>query len=393
MAFRTLIDGIGAITETAPGGPFTTTGGIAADVIGSAADIILNNSVVAEGFAATASGADNEIDIAAGRCYVYNSAYATGGTEQKYWPVSNDATTAVVIPANVSGNPRIDLVCVYLNSAATPGDNGAANCSYVVVQGTPAATPVAPSVPADHCVIAQINVANGFTTIGNSDLTDRRQMYEPHTGWLPLPILPTYSSVSGLFTTLTYSGASTFFTKGDKIRITQGGSTKYFYVTALSGSTLTVTGGQDYTFSNSAVQTAYFSRANAPLGFPNRFELASPITGDVYLTMIGNRIILTGWGWFTGDGSNTLRTDTVAYGITLASIPIIGISLLGRKDGSNPTTPGDFIDTAALSSSNGIWATAHTATTSQFVAGIRVGAGVWTSSQRLGYSWRAEGII
>jgi hypothetical protein len=141
------------------------------------------------------------------------------------------------------------------------------------------------------------------------------------------------------------------------------------------------------------VQTAYFSRANAPLGFPNRFKMANPTTGEAYLTLVGNRALLSGWGYIVGDSSNTLRTELVTYGVTLAGIPITTVTLLGRKDGSNPTTPGDFGDTAGLSSGNGIWITSYGTTTTQFTAAIRVGAGTWTTNQRLGYAWKIDGLI
>lgn len=90
--------------------------------------------------------------------------------------------------------------------------------------------------------------------------------------------------------TLTYASATSFtvaaditdqIAVGDKIKVTNGGSTKYFYVTAVSYSspntTVTITGGSDYTLANSAITSPYFSKASSPVGFPVNSKTFSPL--------------------------------------------------------------------------------------------------------------------
>lgn len=182
MAFRlAAINGMGGITESSPG-VFDTTGMQDAGVMNPVNNFLANPGV--NGIAATPTGsmvvtatspASDELDIAAGSAYVENDAYTVGSSEVKYWEVNNNAVAQVTIPPNSSGNARIDLVCVKVDPLQTPGDDGAANCSYVVVQGTPAGSPVAPAVPAKHTVLAQVAVANGFSTITSGNITDRRE--------------------------------------------------------------------------------------------------------------------------------------------------------------------------------------------------------------------------
>ena len=61
------------------------------------------------------------------------------------------------------------------------------------------------------------------------------------------------------------------FPKGTKIKLVQSGSTKYFYVTAATFSTdttVTVTGGSDYTLANENISGQAYSYADKPQGYP-----------------------------------------------------------------------------------------------------------------------------
>jgi hypothetical protein len=62
------------------------------------------------------------------------------------------------------------------------------------------------------------------------------------------------------------------YQKGDKIRLTQGGDWKYFYITGVSYSapntTITITGGSEYTLVSAAITDNYYSKAMNPQGWP-----------------------------------------------------------------------------------------------------------------------------
>jgi len=91
--------------------------------------------------------------------------------------------------------------------------------------------------------------------------------------------------------TWTYVSATSFkiagknvayrFPKGTKIKLVQSGSTKYFYVTAATFSTdttVTVTGGSDYTLANENISGQAYSYAAAPQGFPLGTSTFVPLT-------------------------------------------------------------------------------------------------------------------
>ena len=115
--------------------------------------------------------------------------------------------------------------------------------------------------------------------------------------------------------TWTYVSATSFkiagkdvrykFPKGTKIKLVQSGSTNYFYVTAATFSTdttVTVTGGSDYTLANEAISGQAYSYAAAPQNFPlgtsTFVPLLSPATstswdGDAKSTTARTKIDLS----------------------------------------------------------------------------------------------------
>lgn len=84
----------------------------------------------------------------------------------------SDANETLSIGANVSGNDRIDTVV--LRAVYT-----AQTIRLVVLAGTPAASPVPPSLTQTDGVqweipLADVYVSNGFVSIADTDITDRR---------------------------------------------------------------------------------------------------------------------------------------------------------------------------------------------------------------------------
>lgn len=125
-------------------------------------------------YAVTQNGTPNlSVNVAKGEAFVENSSWVYGTGDVKYWPVWSSATENVAISANSSGNPRIDIICVKVDSTAA-GTQGSLAGSVVAIAGTPASVPVVPSTPANHYKLAEVAVANGATTITNANITDRR---------------------------------------------------------------------------------------------------------------------------------------------------------------------------------------------------------------------------
>lgn len=82
------------------------------------------------------------------------------------------ASQQLTVAANGSGNPRIDTVVLRLDWALQ-------TVRLVLLQGTPGATPAAPTLTQSEGVrwevpLADIAVANGFATIVNANITNRR---------------------------------------------------------------------------------------------------------------------------------------------------------------------------------------------------------------------------
>lgn len=95
-------------------------------------------------------------------------------------------TTAIVplsINANVSGNSRIDTIVLRLDYVLQ-------TVRLAVKQGTPAASPVRPTLQQDasfwEIPVGDIAVANGFTTLAQAVIMQRQRWIESaHAGWMP----------------------------------------------------------------------------------------------------------------------------------------------------------------------------------------------------------------
>ena len=94
-----------------------------------------------------------------------------------YWL---DADTTLTVPDNTSGNPRIDRVVLEADWATQ-------TVRLKILEGTPAASPSPPTLTqVDGTLwqmsLAQVAVANGFTSISNSDITDEREFVDQPKG-------------------------------------------------------------------------------------------------------------------------------------------------------------------------------------------------------------------
>jgi hypothetical protein len=108
------------------------------------------------------------VRIASGWAAVVGTIQANMGTYVGY----NDATTTLSINAADPTNPRIDLVCLTVNDSYYTG--ALDNAILQVVAGTPAGSPVAPTLPANSISLATVAVGAGATSITNANITDTR---------------------------------------------------------------------------------------------------------------------------------------------------------------------------------------------------------------------------
>lgn len=75
----------------------------------------------------------------------------------------------------------------------------------------------------------------------------------------------TYSAANQITVT---SGDAANMSVGTRVSLVQSSTTKYFYVIAKTGTTITLTGGSDYTLANAAITSPQYSNEATPPGFP-----------------------------------------------------------------------------------------------------------------------------
>jgi hypothetical protein len=106
--------------------------------------------------------------VADGWAAIVGTTQADMGTYVAY----NDASVLLTITAANPTNPRIDLICMTVNDSYYSGVLD--NVVFQVIAGTPAATPVAPSLPANSISLATVYVASGALSITSGNITDTR---------------------------------------------------------------------------------------------------------------------------------------------------------------------------------------------------------------------------
>ena len=106
--------------------------------------------------------------VASGWAAIVGTTQANMGTYVTY----NDASVVLSLNTANPTNPRIDLICATVNDAYYTGSLN--NVVIQAVAGTPAGSPVAPSLPANSISLATVAVGAGATAITNANITDTR---------------------------------------------------------------------------------------------------------------------------------------------------------------------------------------------------------------------------
>lgn len=168
------------------------------------------------------------------------------------------------------------------------------------------------------------------------------------SGWRPVSDTWTFASS----TTITVpSDATLKYSVGDKLRLTQSSSTKYFYVVAVAATVLTVSGGTDYTVANAAISSISYSKAENPLGHPLWFNYTPTFTGfSASPTATGTRFCINGRtatvNYSCLGGTSNNANSSVSLPVTAATSGLGSYIrdgwLRAQDNGSLASTPGIY---------------------------------------------------
>lgn len=155
----------------------------------------------------TQNGTPNmSVNVNSGRAFVQR----TSATD--FYLVENDALFNLTISAADPTNPRRDLIVARVYDAAF---SGALNQATVeVVTGTPAGSPVDPTVPSNSYVLARVAVAAAAASVVTANITDLRTCYQPNRP----PNAYIAFSATGTLTSAQCQGAT-----GLRVRVQGGG--------------------------------------------------------------------------------------------------------------------------------------------------------------------------
>ena len=220
-----------------------------------------------------AAGANKSVDVASLQAWVNGHFF------------ESDATENLTIADNASGNPRIDRIVVRADFTAN-------TITLAVLQGTPAATPVAPALTQSSSTwelsLAQVAVANGFASVADANITDERQYAAGRQDWQHVPATLTYSAADGhTFVATTSADLRNIVSLGARFRCVQVAGVFYGIVTAVAAGSITVYGGTDFTLANAAISRPEFSIAKVPVGFnPDPAKWTEKLTDSTDWTQV-----------------------------------------------------------------------------------------------------------
>lgn len=204
-------------------------------------------------------------------------------------------------------------------------------------------------------VAFEVPTAAKWNLLGTNDTGFYNAITDIEAGWVPANETWTYASA----TTITVpTGATNKYRVGDKIRLKQGGSYKYFSITVVAATLLTVTGGTDYTVANSAITDNYFSHQENPFGFPYWFNFTSTWATSGTPPSLGNGA-LTGKFRLDGKWATVIinwsagSTTTFGTGIWSFTLPFSGaassaFNVKADDSGTAPYAMGAFTSAALV---------------------------------------------
>ncbi len=201
-------------------------------------------------------------------------------------PSASGAYNVVIYPNGeqpTSTNAEIVRVTARTSDTMTITREQESTSARTIAEGDIVMLAITAKVVSDlSTAVTGVVTETGTQTLTNKTLTapalTSPTMSGTWDGWISAGETWTYASA----TTFTISGDKTSkYQKGDKIKLTQT-TVKYFYIIGVSYSnpntTITVTGGSDYSLANTTITSPYYSKVENPQGFPPFFNWTASIT-------------------------------------------------------------------------------------------------------------------
>jgi hypothetical protein len=156
-----------------------TTVDSVAKISRQAAGSLLTPGILSGALATTQHSAPNmTVNVAAGGAWVAGTISVPQQGNYFYY---NPGTVNLSIANNVSGNPRLDAVCLTVKDSDFSGsvDNPGL---LQVITGTPSGSPVLPTLPANSLLLSQISVASGAGSIVTGNIANVAPLASPLGG-------------------------------------------------------------------------------------------------------------------------------------------------------------------------------------------------------------------
>lgn len=235
------------------------------------------------------------VNVASGWAAIVGTTQPNMGTYVAY----NDDTINLPITAADPTNPRIDLVCMTVNDSYYSGSLN--NVILQVIAGTPAGSPVVPSLPANSIELARVAVAAGALSISSGNISDGRVLVTTN--------IPESGDISAVVAGTGLSGGGT----SGSVTLSINTSVTADLTTAQTLTNKTLTSPKINLGINADSSTAYTTLA-ADNGKLVTLTNASPITVTIAagLYAVGAQLNFAQ----TGAGQVTIQGDT---GVTVAS--------------------------------------------------------------------------
>jgi hypothetical protein len=153
-------------------------------------------------------------------------------------------------------------------------------------------------------------------------------------GWIP--VSDTWTRSSG--NTLNVPNASRY-SFGDRIKLVQDNTTKYFAIIGKNSTQIGLTGGGDYSITASAISEIYYSHQASPVGYPDYFNFQPILSATSGGVSFGNGVTWQGtfkiigktihWRGTLSAGGTGYALGSGLYSLSLPVTPIGSFPITG----------------------------------------------------------------